>query len=305
MATFVPPIFGDLGKSAGDLFKKKFDPKKDFVHVVKTTNKTASGLVFTTGGEFDAANNLTGNLKVAYKKETFGEATGELSTGGPAKVELKLKKLQPGLTVTLTGDTAPAFAAADPKNKFTSTTAKASVQYARDFFAGTAAVETGFGAVNVLTGSGVIGFEGLSVGGEIKYDTNKSSDVEDYNVGAEYTDKDFTATLKTAKFGNDLTGSYIHKVSGDLQVAGQFNTKLDGKLDDASAGLASEYKVDANTTVKLRGDTKKVVALAVEHRLANPRLAVGFASSWSLTGFSAPNPKDFGVSLNFGDYDEK
>jgi hypothetical protein len=297
--SFVPPIFGDLGKSASNLFKKKFDDKKDFKNVIKTTNKTASGLTFTTGGTFDSKNNLTGDLKAEYKKDNV-EVVGDLSTAGPAKVDIKVKKLQPGLTLQLVGDTGAAF---NP-GKFSTATVKGAVEYSRDFFAGTASAESAFGSNLLLSGSGVIGFEGLSVGGEAQVDANKISDVEDYNLGAQYDDKDFTATLKTAKFANDLTGSYVHKVNSDLQVAGQFNTKLDG-TDDRSAGLASEYKVDANTTVKLRGNTKKVVAVAVEHRLANPRLALGFASSWNLVGFSAPNPKDFGISLNFGDFDAK
>jgi len=245
-------------------------------------------------------------VKASYKKEQY-EIVGDLSTAGPTKLDIKVKKLKqlPGVTFQVVGDTAPAFPGQSDSKYFIASTVKFGVEYQRDFFAGNASAETPFtGDTHVFTGAGVIGFEGLSVGGEVKYNTNKSKDIEDYNVGAQYDDKDFTATLKTAKLGNDLTGSYIHKVNGDLSVGGQFNTKLDG-TDDRSAGVASEYKVDANTTVKLRGNTKKVAAVALEHRLANPRLALGFASSWNLVGFSAPTPKDFGISLVFGDHDAK
>jgi len=305
--TFTPPKFGDLGKSASDLFKKKFDEKKDFKHVVQTKNKTASGLVFTSGGDFDSKNNLTGNLKVNYKKESFGEFEGSVSTAGPAKAELKLKKLVKGLTVTLTGDTAPAFATAKPGAKpptFSSSTVKLGADYSQDFFSGSASAETQFWKPTILTGSAVIGFDGLSVGGEVKLNTDTiSKDVEDYNVGAEYSGSDFTATLKTAEQGSKLTAQYIHKVHADVQVAGEFTTKLDGSDDGRAFGLATEYKVDASTTLKLRGRTDKVVALAVEHRLPNPRVQLGLASSWGIVGFQAWNPKDFGVSLTFGDYD--
>lgn len=297
---FVPPTFANLGKSSSDLFKKKFDDKKDFKNVVKAVVKSSSGIVFTTGGEFDAKNNLTGNLKVSNKTLSFGELTGELSTAGPAKVELKLKKLAKGLSVTITGDTAAAYSKG--KGKFAAPTLKAATEYSKDFFTGSASAETAFTSTNILVGSAVIGFEGLSVGGEVKLDTAAITDVEDYNVGAEYQGVDFTATLKTANQGEDLTASYVTRASPELTVGGQFITKLDGS-DDRSAGLATEYRVDANTAVKLRGDTKKVVAVAVEHRLANPRVLVGVASSWNIVGFSAPNPKDFGVSLVFADYD--
>jgi len=303
--SFVPPKFADLGKSASDLFKKKFDDKKDFKYKVETKNKTASGLVFTTGGEFDSKINLTGNVKVNYKNANFGEVEGSLSTAGPSKVEVKMKKLTKGLVVVVTGDTATSFKKND---NFDRATAKLAAEYTQDFFAGAASIETAFTRTNILAGSGVIGFDGLSVGGEIKFNTNKTSDVEDYNVGAEYAGADFTATLKTEKKGNVLTASYLHKVSGDLTVGGQFSTKLDGtKLESGSertAGVAAEYKVDAQTGVKVRANTDRVAALAVEHRLPKSSLAVGLASSWGIASdFSVPKPKDFGLSFTFGDFD--
>jgi len=229
-----------------------------------------------------------------------------LSTAGPSKAELKLKKLTKGLTVTATGDTAPFFAAPAGKdkkpNKFKDATGKLAADYSQDFFSGTASVETSFFDATVLGASVVIGFDGLSVGGEVKLDTASFSDVDDYNVGAQYDGGDYTVTAKTADKGANLAVQYLHKVHADVQVGGQLKASLDG-ASERSFGVASEYKVDASTTVKLRADTKKVVAVAVEHRLPNPRVQLGVASSWGIVGFSAPNPKDFGISLTFGDYD--
>jgi len=307
MAAFVPPTFGNHGKAASDLFKKKFDDKKDFKHVVQTKNKTASGLVFTSGGDFDSKNNVTGNLKVNYKKDWFGEFEGSVSTAGPAKAELKLKKLVKGLTVTITGDTAPAWAVTKPGGKapkFTSSTVKVGADYSQDFFSGSASAETQFFKPTLLTGSAVIGFDGLSVGGEVKLDTDTiTKDVDDYNVAAEYTGSDYTATLKTASQGSVLTAQYIHKVHADVQVGGEFTTPLDGSDDGRAFGVATEYKVDASTVVKARASTAKVFAVAVEHKLPNPRVAIGVASSWDIVGFNAWNPKAFGLSFTFGDQD--
>jgi len=243
-----------------------------------------------------------------YKKDTFGEVEATFSTAGPAKTELKLKKLAKGLTLIISGDTAPHF---KPSGGWDSPIGKLAAEYQQDFFAGAASVESSFFSRNVLTGSAVIGFEGLSVGGEVKVaagskksDHDSVADVEDYNVGAQYEASDYTATLKTSEQGNNLEGQYIHKVDSALQVAGKFQTKLDGSDDPGRlVGLVTEYKVDANTTLKLRGDTRKVVAVAIDHRFSNPKLQVGVASSWGIVGFSVPNPKDFGLSLTFGDYD--
>jgi len=300
--SFTPPTFGDIGKSASDLFKKKFD-KKDFKNTVKVTNKTASGLILTTGGDIDKSA-IAGSLKAKYAKPSFGEASGEVSTSGPAKAELKLKNLAKGLTVTLTGDTATKEEKFKCKTSSTTApTGKLGVQYGYDFFTGTASYETSFFKTNILGGSAVVGFEGLSVGGEIKFDTAKFSDVEDYNVGAQYATSDYTGSLKTAKQGRELTAQYWHKVLPELQVGGQFNTEL-GDGDERSLGLATEYAVDKDTTFKLRGDTKGVLATAVEHRLSNPKLQVGLATSWQVNGWSSVKAKDFGIGLGFGDYAE-
>jgi len=264
--------------------------------------------VFTSGGEFDPkkGNELTGKLEVKYKKDTWGEAEGTLSTAGPSKAEFKFKKLLKGFTLIVTGDTTPYFAAKDAKKapKFKDPTAKVTAEYSQDFFAGTAAIESSLFDATEFAGSGVIGFDGLSVGGEVKVDVKASPDVADYNVGAQYDSTDYTVTAKTAEQGNNLTVQYIHKVHADVSVGGQLTAALDGSAE-RTFGIATEYKVDKDTTVKLRGDTKKEVALAVEHRLHNPRVQLGIASSWGIVGFSAPNPKDFGFSLIFGDFDEK
>jgi len=300
---FIPPLFTNIGKAASELLKKKFDDKKDFKITVQTKNKTASGLTFTTGGDFDNKSNLTGNLKLNYKKASFGEVEGSLSTAGPAKVDLKLKALGPkGLVVQVVGDTAPSF----KTGKFSSPSAKVAVDYSQDFFSGSASVETAsfFTKNTLFGGSGVIGFDGLSVGGEVKVDLALEKKIDDYNVGAEWTTVDWTGSAKTEKEGNELALSYVHRVASDLTVGGEFKTRLDGSDEGRGLTLASEFKVDAATTVKLRGDTSKTVAVAVEHRLANPRVLIGAASKWGLDkDFSAPKPRDFGFSLTFGDYD--
>ena len=49
----------------------------------------------------------------------------------------------------------------------------------------------------MLAGAGVVGFDGLSVGGEVKLDTQTRQELDDYNVAAEYAHGDVTGTIKT------------------------------------------------------------------------------------------------------------
>jgi hypothetical protein len=287
---FVAPLFSKLGQSANDLFEKKFNWK----NVFQVKNKTKSGLTFTSGT--DVTNKgLGGLLKLKYKKDTFGEAEADIHTGGVAKATIKAKKLAPGTTVTLTEDAKPKSHPNDPS-------LKVGVDYQQDFFSGQASAETSFWKYSQLVGAAVIGFDGLSVGGEFKMDACRMSDLEDYNVGAQYEQPDFTATLKTSEKGDALTGSAHIKASEDQSVAFAFTKKLDGS-DEDSLAVGTDYKVDAATNFKLKADTKGVVAGLLQHRLANPRLLFGLSSSFDASNPRSVAAKDFGVSFTFGDFD--
>jgi hypothetical protein len=287
---FVPPLFSKLGQAANDFFDKKYSWK----NIVQIKNKTKSGLTFTSGA--DVTNKGLGGLfKLKYKKDTFGEAEADIHTGGVAKATIKAKKLAPGTTVTLTEDAKPKHHPNDPSVQL-------GVDYQQDFFSGQASAETSFWKHSQLVGAAVIGFDGLSVGGEFKMDANRLSDVEDYNVGAQYEQPDFTATLKTAERGASLTGSAHIKASEDQSVAFAFNKKLDGS-DDDSLVVGTDYKVDAVTNFKVKADTKGTVSGLLQHRLANPRLLFGLSTSFDASNPRSVAHKDFGVSFTFGDYD--
>jgi len=288
MAAFVPPLFGKLGTAASDLFKKKYD----FQNVVQQKHKTKSGLVFTSGAEL--GNGITGSLKLNYKQSS-GEAEGEIHTNGNGKGSMKFKKLADGVVATVSTD-------AKNKDWGNTSTGKAVVDYQQDFFSGSAAVETSFFDRTQLVGSGVIGFDGLSVGAEVKFDVKHVNDVDDYNVGAEYTQPDYTATIKTAKRGEELTASYFHKVSGDQQVGAQFLTRIAGG-DEKVLTLGTEYKVDESTTIKLKGDTKGDVAAALQHDLKSPAVRFALSSLFDARSPSALTAKKFGLGITFGDYE--
>jgi len=294
-----PPQFSNIGKQAKDLFSKKLD-EKDFKYTVQTKNKTASGLVFTTGGDFDAKKDLTGSLKVNYKHSDY-EGEASISTAGPAKAEFKLKKLAKGLTLIATADTHSKFI-----DGAKTTSLKVQAEYAQEFFAGSASAETAFWKPTYFGGSAVIGVDGLSVGAEVQLAADAKTEIKDYNLGAEYQTSDLTATLKTKKQATVLSATYFHKVNADVQVGGDVTFPIDGSTGPKAVRvgtLATEYKVDASTTVKVKGTTEKVASLAVEHRLPNPRVQIGVASSWDIVTFQAWNPKAFGFSFTFGDYD--
>jgi len=288
--SFVPPLFSKLGSAASDLFKKKYD----YANVIQQKHKAKSGLVFTSGAEVGNSG-ISGNLKVNYKQSS-GEGEGEINTNGNGKGQLKFKKLADGVVATVSAD-------AKNKNFGGVSSGKALVDYQQDFFSGSASVETSFFDRTQLVGAGVIGFDGLSVGGEVKFDVKHVNDIDDYNVGAEYSQPDYTATIKTEKKGEDLTASYFHKVSADHQVGAQFLTRLNGG-DEKVLTLGTEYKVDDSTTIKIKGDTKGELASVLQHDLKNPSVRFGLSSLFDARSPSALAAKKFGLALTFGDYSE-
>jgi hypothetical protein len=293
--SFVPPLFSDLGKSAADLFKKKYDYK----NVIQLKNKTKAGLTFTSSGDV-SAKGVGATVKVNYKNDSFGEGETEIKTSGQTKLQVKAKKLFPGVVVTVTGDT-------NPKEHDKIASVKTQVDYQQDFFSGSASVDTSFFDYTLLTGAGVIGFDGLSVGGELKLDANNRSEIEDYNVGAQYDQPEYTVTVKTSSKGEQLAASYFQKVSAAHQVGAEVSTKLDGS-DERKAVLGTEYKVDDVTSFKVKGEagfkttgTTGLLAGVLEQRLKDPRVLFSLSTSYTVDNISKYTPKDFGVSVSFGD----
>jgi len=290
---FVPPLFSKLGKSATDLFTKKYD----FKNTIQSKNKTKNGLTFTSGFDVNNTKGVAGNLKLKYKKDTFGEAEADFNTAGAAKGTVKAKKLVKNAVFIAGAD-------AKPKNHPKEPLAKVGAEYNREFFSGQANIETSFWKHSLVHGAGVIGFDGLSLGAEVKVDPNHTSQVEDYNVAAQYDQADYTVTVRTSEKAKAIQAQGFLRVSPDHQVGININKTLSGNAND-TFGLATECKIDAVNKVKAKADTKGILSGVVEHRLRNPNLLFSFATSVDAGNLkNGVAAKDFGVSFVFGDYED-
>jgi len=291
---FVPPLFTKLGKNTQDLlFKKKYD----FKHTVQTKTKAKNGAAFTTGFEV-GGKGLVGLLKLKFKKDTFGEADAEVKTGGAMSGTVKAKKLVKNAVFIFGAD-------AKPKEHPKEPSYKAGVEYTQEMFSGLLGVESSFPKHTVVHAAVMGGYDGFSLGGEVKVDPQNTKTVKDYAAGCQYDQKDYTVTLKAGDKGETVTGQAFYKLSADHQLGLQLVKKLDGSGDD-SFTLGTEYRVDPVTKLKAKGDTKGILALAFEHRLANPKLLLNAASSLDAANLKTGNfaAKDFGISVLFGDYEE-
>jgi len=301
---FVPPTYGNIGKTFRDLWSKKFD----FKNQLKTVNKTPFGLTLTTTATFDPTN-INGNANVKYADKSFGDVEAELdTTSGKAYATTNLTKLVDGSKATLSGGLQGSKKPGD--RNFLS--AKGAFEHSQDFFTANASVVIGeeggkeVGLVSHITAAGTIGFDGLSVGGEAKVKVDNDHQFEDHNIGAQYQTGDLTAALTTEKKGDVIRASLHYAPSKDYSIGAEF---VSDELDNLPTqplrkilNVVTQYEVDPSTTTKFRWSNSGDLGAAIEFRLKNPQLAVLFSSSFKTKGTSDFRADKFGVGLTFGDY---
>jgi len=303
MTDFVPQLFANLGKSYKDLAKKKYD----YDNVLKIVNKTDFGLTLTTAGTFKKET-ISGNVKAAYKDKRFGDSELEVdTTSGKVFGKVGLDQLHKYTKVTVSGGFDPTSKEALVKDSWS---LKGEGEYRKDFIAGGGSVLVGEESVNVgigLEASGVIGFDGVSVGGQLKHRVGEK-EPNDFNVGAQCDHKDFTATMLSEFQGDVLRFSWFHKVSAPLQLGVEL---LSDEFDQLSKSenprrrtitFASQYQVDDATQAKAKGNNWGDISVAIEHRLGNPAVLLGAAAEFKAKGTSKLAADKFGLSFTFGDF---
>jgi len=302
---FVPPTYGNIGKTFRDLWGKKFE----FKNVLKTINKTPHGVTLTSTATFDPTN-INGNANVKYVDKSFGDVETELdTTSGKAYATTNLTKLLDGSKATLSGGLLGSKKPGD--RNFAS--AKGAFEHSQDFFTANGSVVIGeegtkdsVALVSHVTVAGTIGFDGLSVGGEFKLKVDNDHHVEDHNIGAQYQTGDLTAALTTEKKGDVIRASALYSPSKDYSIGLEFVSDESDQLPTAPLrkilNVVTQYEVDPSTTAKFRWSNSGDLAAALEHRLKNPQLAVLFSSTFKTKGTSDFKADKFGVGLTFGDY---
>jgi len=304
---FTPPLYKNFGKSNKDILTKKYE----YDHSIKFINKPpASGLTLETHLINTATNAWRGHLKAVQKQvQKQGDLEINLSTdptlastaaftfnpyqGAVAKIETTTKDKDP---------------------KFTAPTFISNVEYTGNHIATSLNLKSDTNRHTVEV-TGVTGAEGLSAGGILSVDlSNPSSpNVTDMNVAAEYTpNKNYTYTVFSTKYfdyANFLVYGrlpFSKLVARRTDVAAQASIKLDDP-SKPTVFIGVEHAVNSTTVLKKRLEFPSLkYDLAIEYRLNNPRLILGFAGKYNLqklikTGDFSGAEK-FGVSATWGDY---
>lgn len=233
-----PPVFGDLGKNARDLFDKNFDYPK-FKLSLKT--KTESGVEFETNGSHDLDKSRTqGSLKTKLKFADQGVVVSESwNTNAELDTELTYEpsRIQ-GLKLTLQS----AFLAASGHK-----TGKLKASYRREYFSGEGDVDMQV-AGPVVKASGVLMYKGWYAGYLLGYNT-ATAKLANNDVALGFQGNDFTVHSSLADV-QDLHTSVHHKVNSKTEVG--LTTAYNLQTSNVSLGLASKYTLDDGAVLKAK-----------------------------------------------------
>ena len=275
-----------------DALTKKFEYRHKLVTIATHRNglRIESGAILQDGGA------AVGYVKSRFPAFDYGTLTTELYTDASqeSKAEFVAKGLPVGMTVAGT------LSSKDKDKAFKGPVDTVDVTYRREFVAATLKGKTDL-STHKVDASLSLGSAGISVGGLVSVDASNGADVTEMNVGAEYEQDDYLASMYTEKNLAYLTAAYFQRLTPSHILAATFSYNIHTRAE-RKLTVGNEYRVDADTTVKSRveiptGD----VSTHVEHRLANPRLLLGVSSRFNLKSQKLAMDQ-LGVGVTLGEF---
>jgi len=114
----------------------------------------------------------------------------------------------------------------------------------------------------------------------------------------EYTQSDFTATVKTTNQADRVQTSFLQKVSPDFTFGGLFSYDIiSGKRVLTVGGT---YKVNDDNSVKAKADSEGILSSVLETKLRRSSAKLLLSAEHNLRNQSTV-PEKFGLGLIFGD----
>jgi len=314
---FTPPQFASFGKAPNKNLFQVYD-KDSLDHNVRVVSKARGGVEFDGQIVYEPKKNPRGVAKLSFVnsqvvKGVAVDATFQTEASKASTLTLKKKNAFPtafpGLDVTVTDSTSEKDFSAAPKYGFFGTVG---LDYTRNNFAASAQVVSDADTNVALSASAAVGFEGFSLGGDVKLVKSGEGSLapKSYNAGLAYSYKQYTGAL--------VSDSKFEKIKATLLAtklgsAGQFNVGVQAKVDlqapkvgapQREVIVALDEVATPNTTYRLALASTGSIVAGVEHKLRNPDIALAATVATALPGsFYAPFPvTKFGVALTMGDY---
>merc|ERR1711872_510543 len=222
-----PVVYGDLGKSARDVFGKGYHFN---LMKLEVKTKTASGVEFTTEGTSNSEN---------------GKVAGALET--------KYKFKEQGLKLTLDTSFSPQTGAK---------TGVLKTEYKHDLL--TVNTETDLTLDGpTINGSAVVGHQGWLAGYQMAYDTNKSK-LKKNNFALGYSKGD-CIIHGNVNDGDVFGASIFQKVNPTLDTA--VNVGWVASKNETSFGIGCKYALDGSASIRAKVNNSSHVGLGYQQKL--------------------------------------
>jgi len=248
-----PVAYGDLGKTARDVFGKGYHFN---LMKLEVKTKTASGVEFTTEGTSNSeSGKVAGNLETKYKIKEHGLTfTEKWNTDNQLSTKIDLQdKIIKGLKLTLDTSFSPQTGAKKGALK---------TEYKHDLL--TMNTETDLTLDGpTINGAAVIGHQGWLAGYQMAYDTNKGK-LKKNNFALGYTMGDCTLH-GNLNDGDIFGGSIYQKVNSSLETA--VNVGYVASKSETSFGIGCKYNLDSAASIRAKVNNSSHVGLGYQQKL--------------------------------------
>ncbi|PPD69994.1 hypothetical protein GOBAR_DD33126 [Gossypium barbadense] len=219
-----PGLYSDIGKKARDLLYKDYQVDHKFTVTTYTSNGVLKNKNITTDVKVDSRSNL-------FTTVTIDE---------PA----------PGLKTIFS------FVVPDQKSGMVE------LQYRHEY----AGISTGIGltAKPLVSFSGVIGNDCVSVGTDLSFDTASGNFIK-LNAGLNITHSDLIASMTLNDKGDTLTASYYHIVSPLTNTAVGAELTHSFSSNENTLTIGTQHALDPLTTVKARMNNYGRASALIQH----------------------------------------
>lgn len=278
-----PPTYADLGKKASDLHSKGYHPG---LLKFEAKTKTESGVKFTTGGQKDTeSGKVVAGSEVTFAWPDYGlKYVEKWNTDNNLVVDMSIEdKLLEGLKTTFVSSFNPSTA----KKKGTMKTS-----YKNDYVSGDINVDLAY-AGPTINGSLVCGYKGWLAGYQMAFNTSKKAlSANNFALGYDAGNHIVHGTVKN---GQDVAGSYYHKVNSCLEAG--CSVEWSSATKAAQGALAAKYTVSPDTSVKVKAALNGEVGMSLQQKI-NDSTSVTLSTLLDAKNFSAGGHR-VGVSLDF------
>jgi len=248
-----PPTYGDLGKSARDVFGKGYHfslVKLD----VKT--KTASGVEFSSGGSSNVDNGkVSGSLETKYKCADYGMTfTEKWTTDNKLSTTLDIQdQVLKGLKLTFDSTFAPQTGAK---------TGLIKAEYKHDLVTLCSDVDINL-AGPLVNAAATIGHQGWLAGYQLAFDSAKSKMTKN-NFCLGYSNGDFVLHTNVND-GQVFGGSVYQKVNSNLETG--INLGWTASKNETSFGIGCKYALDKTASLRAKVNNSSQIGLGYQQKL--------------------------------------